>query len=187
MNYLITGSIMKKILFFMLLIAVAVSCKCEETLTVYTLTEEEKTIPYQLHQSINWVDNNNITHNGSVSNITEDYDVGGSGPEECDEVKYNRLNSYLQFNNFKYLISISKSNIISLVIQEYVDNTITKHFTGNPKDFTTIEFNGETYENAILLKQSVLDGEPFGHMVYSKTNGIEFILFEDGTWYKRVE
>lgn len=179
---------MKKILFFMLLIAVAVSCKCEETLTVYTLTEDEKAlVPYQLHQTISWVDNNNNIRNGSVIKITEDYDVGGSGPEECDEVKYNRLNSHLQFNNFKYLISISKSNIISLGIHEYINDKSTKYFTGDPKALKTIEFNGETYENAILLKQSVLDGEPFGHMVYSKTNGIEFILFEDGTWYKRVQ
>lgn len=172
----------------MLLTAVAVGCKCEETLTVYTLTEEEKAlIPYQLLQTVNWVDNNNITHSGSVIKITEDYDVGGSGPEECDEVKYNRLNSHLKFNNFKYLISISKSNIISLGIHEYINDKSTKYFTGDPKALKTIEFNGETYENAILLKQSVLDGEPFGHMVYSKTNGIEFILFEDGTWYKRVQ
>ena len=173
----------------MLLTVVAVSCKCEETLTVYTLTEEEKTIPYQFVQSINWVDNNNITHNGSVIKITEDFDEGGSRGEDCSRVQYNRLISYIQFNNYKYEILLEKRSQtdVALVIQEYVDNTITKSFTGNPKDFTTIEFNGETYENAILLKQSVLDGEPFGHLVYSKTNGIEFILFEDGTWYKRVE
>lgn len=38
----------------MLLTAVAVGCKCEETLTVYTLTKEEKAmIPYQLEETIN--------------------------------------------------------------------------------------------------------------------------------------
>ena len=179
---------MKKIFIFLLLAVVAVGCKCEETLTVFNLTEEEKAlIPYQLHQSVNWVDNNNITHNGSVITITEDYDVGDNGPEECGVVKYNRLNSYLQFNNFKYLISISKDYSISFGIHELVNDKSTKYFTGNPKDFKTIEFNGETYDNAILLKESVLDDEPYGHIVYSKTNGIEFILFEDGSWYKRIE
>src|SRR5690606_10261160 len=103
-------------------------CKCEETLTVYTLTEEEKAIPYQLHQSINWVDNNNITHSGSVIKITEDYNIDGGGPEECYEVQYNRLISHIQFNNFKYEILLEKRSQtdVDLVIQEYIDNTTTK-------------------------------------------------------------
>lgn len=180
---------MKKIFVLMLLTIIIVGCKCEETLTVYTLTEEEKAIPYQLHQSINWVDNNNITHSGSVIKITEDYNIDGGGPEECYEVQYNRLISHIQFNNFKYEILLEKRSQtdVDLVIQEYIDNTTTKSFTGNPKNFTTIELNGETYENAILLKQRGVNNMPFGHLVYSRTNGIEFILFEDGTWYKRIQ
>lgn len=180
---------MKKIFSILFLMVLTISCKCEETLTVFTLTEEEKaTIPHQLHQTVSWVDDKNITHNGSVITITEDYTEGG-GTEDCNRVQHNRLISYIQFNNFKYGIVLSKRNnsIISLGIHEYVNDNSTKYFTGDPSVFTTIEFNGETYENAILLKQSVLDDMPFGHLVFSKTNGIEFILFADGTWYKRVD
>ncbi|UUV22489.1 hypothetical protein [Paenimyroides aestuarii] len=183
---------MKKGLFLLLLTVIAVGCKCEETLTVYSLTEDEKAlVPYQLNQTVKWIDHNNNIHNGLLSKITENFDEGGGRGEDCSRVQYNRLISYIQFNNFKYEILFEKRNPteINLVIQEYIDNTITRSFIRGIKldSFTTIEFNGEAYENAALLKQSVLDGEAFGHLVYSKTNGIEFILFEDGTWYKRVE
>ena len=176
---------MKKLFSIVFLIAFTVSCSCNETLTVFTLNEQEKTIvPYKLNDTVQWVDNKNATYKGIVNDVIDRY---SEDKTDCDRVKFNDLLHYIEFDNFKYLITISKSNIIRLGIHEYANDKSTKYFTGNPNDFATVEFNGETYENAILLKQSVLDDMPFGHLVFSKKNGIEFILFKDGTWYKRVE
>src|SRR5690606_23852605 len=105
--------------------------------------------------------------------IKEKFDEGGRG---CDVVLYNYLFHYLQFEDFKYGIFLNKmsANSVHLVIQEYYENEITKAFMRGIKleDFTTIQFNGETYENAVLVKESVSGNKPFGHLVYSKTNGI---------------
>lgn len=180
---------MKKLFSIVFLIVFTISCGCNETLTIFTLTDQEKAIvSYKLNDAVQWIDNNNTTHNGIVNDVIDRY---SEDKTDCNRVKTNDLLHYLQFENFKYEITLVKmgQNYTRLVIQEYIDNRITKSFQRSIKldNFTTIEFNGTTYQNAVLLKQSVLDGEPFGHLVYSKTNGIEFILFEDGTWYKRVE
>jgi len=179
---------MKKIFPFLLLILITFGCKCEETLTVYTLTEQEKTVvPYRLNDVVKWTDDN-IAYNGNVIKITDDY---AERDRDCDITKFNQRISYISFDDFQYSILLNKNNLssIDLVVQEIVNSKVTKSFGKSVTldSFTTIEFNGETYNNSVLLKENVLDGEPFGHLVYSKTNGIEFILFEDGTWYKRVE
>ena len=176
---------MKKLFSIVFLMVFIINCGCNETLTVFTLTQQEKDlVPYKLNDVVKWTDNNSTVYNGIVNEIKDKY---SESEKDCNTVKFNDLIHYIQFDDFKYSITISKSNIIRLGIHEYTNDQSTKYFTGNPNDFATVEFNGQTYENAILLKQSVLDDMPFGHLVYSKTNGIEFILFEDGTWYKRIE
>jgi cytochrome c biogenesis protein ResB len=180
---------MRKIFLTMILLGITISCTCNEEVVTLALTEQEKTIvPYVLNDAVKWINNNNTTFNGTVNEIKEKFDEGGRG---CDVVLYNYLFHYLQFEDFKYEVKLYKmsANSVHLVIQEYYENEITKAFKRGIKleDFTTIQFNGETYENAVLIKESVSGNKPFGHLVYSKTNGIEFILFDDGTWYKRVE
>lgn len=49
-----------------------------------------------------------------------------------------------------------------------------------------ITLNGFSFNNVLVLEK-VSEGGTINKVIYSKTNGIEFILFEDGTWYKRVE
>ena len=180
---------MKKLFLILVLIGITISCGCNEEVVTFTLTEQEKSIvPYKLNNTVQWTDNNSTIFNGTVNEIKDNYSEGGRG---CEVVRLNRLLNFIQFNDFKYEVGLDKmgNTDVNLVIQEYIDNKITKAFMRGIKleHFTTIQFNGETYENAVLVKQSVLDDMPFGHLVYSKTNGIEFILFEDGTWYKRVE
>lgn len=182
---------MKKLFSIVFIIVFTVSCGCDETLTVLNLTEQEKNIvPYKLNTAVKWVDNNNNVHNGIVNDIVDSY---SEDKTDCDKVKLNLLVHQMQFENFEYIIALYKrsTNETEFIIQEHVDNDIRNSFVKQQyitlDNFTTIEFNGETYENAVLLKQKGSDNTPFGHLVFSKTNGIEFILFEDGTWYKRVE
>ena len=166
-----------------------ISCGCNETLTVFTLNEQDKDlVPYKLNDALKWTDNNETVYNGIVNEIKDRY---SEREKDCNTVKFNELIHNIQFDDFKYTIILDKrsNNLADLIINAYVGDEkksfIKRSITLD--DFTTTEFNGETYENAVLIKQSVLDDMPFGHLVYSKTNGIEFILFEDGTWYKRVE
>jgi len=183
---------MRKIFSILFLTITIISCKCEETETIYTLTNQEKSIiPYLLQDTVRWSDNNNNIFNGIVTNSKEDYFFDSGIGEECISLKLNYLMKDILINSTKYRVFLNKrdEHSLHLSIQEYDNDKITKSFIASItlNSFTTIEFNGETYENAVLLKESVLDGESFGHLVYSKTHGIEFILFEDGTWYKRVE
>ena|SRR5690554_4057438 len=183
---------MRKIFSILFLTIIIIGCRCENTETIYTLTDQEKSIiPYLLQDTVRWNDNNNNTYNGIVTNSKEDYFFDSGIGEECISLKFNYLLKDILINNIKYSVVLNKRDeyTLHLSIQEYDNDKIIKSFiTSITLDsFTIIEFNGETYENAVLLKESVLDGMPFGHLIYSKTHGIEFILFEDGTWYKRVE
>lgn len=180
---------MKNLFSIIFLIVFIISCGCNEEVITFDLTDQEKTIvPYKLNDVVKWIDINNTVYNGVLTEIKDRY---YEEHEDCTFLRLNSILYYIEFNNFKYSISLDKSTITTtyLTIQEYVDNDVKKSFIRGIKleDFTTVEFNGEIYENAVLIKQSVLGGETFRHLVYSKTNGIEFILFEDGTWYKRVE
>ena len=99
---------MKKIFSIVFLIVFIISCGCNETLTVFTLNEQEKTIvPYKLNDTVQWVDNNNATHNGIVNDVVDRY---SEDKTDCDKVKFNDLLHYIQFDDFKYSITISKSN-----------------------------------------------------------------------------
>lgn len=182
---------MKKLFSIIFLIVFIISCSCNEEMVTFDLTEQEKTIvPYELNDAIKWIDHNSVINNGIVSEVVNRYNYDY---EDCKTINYNIGVYSIQFDNFKYSIALDKrsTNETDFIIQEHVDNDIRNSFVKQQyitlDDFTTIEFNGETYENAVLLKQKGTDSMPFGNLVYSKTNGIEFILFEDGTWYKRVE
>lgn len=179
---------MKNIFSLIILAITITSCNCKETTTTYTLSNEEKNIvPYSLNETVKWASAVD-TVNGYIYNITDRY---GDNGDNCNFIQNNTLLYYIKFTNFEYAIISTKidNNTIELGAGEHINEIIKPYFVRsiNLESFSTIEFNGETYHDAVLLKQSAATGAPYGNMVFSKTNGIEFILFEDGSWYKRLE
>jgi len=164
-------------------------CTNKDTITYNFTTEEKAFLPYQAQSIIKWQNNSGDVFNGSTSDkkvlVKEisDYD--------CKSFEGEEINIYVTINNENYSISLEKrgSNDIDLNISQSVNGIPTRGFGVDVSHFgfTTIEFNNKTFNDAIELT-AYGDGDVYlGTLIYSKTNGIEFILFEDGTWYKRVE
>ncbi len=178
---------MKNFFLFLILITLISSCCSNKDTIAYHFTNDEKMIiPYENQDIIKWKNNDGIVFSGTVLHKTtevreiSDYDCK-SFEGENTEIKFDMdSNSYyvslMKWDDSRLDLSVSK-NIGQ-------DNPITfdaPFFQKN--NFGTVEFNGEVFENSIKMNGNL----PNNALIYSKTNGIEFILFEDGTWYKRVE
>ncbi len=108
---------MKKIFLYILLCIITIGCTCKETLTVYSLTDQEKTLnPYQHNEVIRWVDNANSTYTGVVTR-KEDYNDMGNN---CNRIEFQRIINYITFNDFYYVVYLTNSfDSIELSISEY--------------------------------------------------------------------
>ena len=181
---------MKKMI-LLLFIVLLTSC-CKQTVTVYELTQEEKeVIPYLKNSIFKWQTNTGLILEGEVTEISETKDFDQS---DCEEYYFEKKYANLKTDQYNYGVSITKKGTgeVDLLITIYhLDNSFTDlpQFikSSNNLVFSTINFNNETFTNAIIIDAYDTNGNVKSTLIYSKTNGIEFILFEDGTWYKRVE
>lgn len=111
------------------------------------------------------------------------------GPESCEYVTYEYGKRKFIIGKYEGEFNIDYSNFY-LSIHNYVasnylfleENTIEKidALTEN------IELAGFSFNNVIVFynrdKKDIWDIEK---LIYSKENGVEFILFRNGNWYKR--
>lgn len=170
----------------LLLLLFTVSSCCNETETIYTLAKHEKDlIPYKLQDVVKWTDNNSTIHTGIITQMKDEYIIFD---ELCNTTKINELSCFIKINNEEYHIMLSKKDHnekTNLSISQITENQIHNlSFINNitTDSFKNITFNGEVFDNAIKL-----ESYNKSTLIYSKTSGIEFILFNDGSWYKRVE
>ena len=181
---------MKNFFLFLILITLISSCCTNKDTITYNFTTEEKAfLPYQAQTVIKWQNNNGDTFSGTTSDKT--VSVKEISDYDCKSFESEEINIFVTINNEHYSISFEKRgpNNINLNISQSVNGIPKRGFGVDVSHFgfTTIEFNNETFNDAIKLT-AYGDGDVYlGTLIYSKTNGIEFILFEDGTWYKRVE
>lgn len=179
-----------KNLFFLLSLITISSCCSNRDIIRSTFTNEEKLfIPYREHDVVKWNKHNGETIIGTVTNYN--ISIDRDSDEYCTTYEREYLDVNLLMDNEHYSISLSKmsENNLNLNISQSI-NEVPKRGFGvsiSHYGFTTIEFNNETFNDAVKL-EAYGEGDIYlGTLIYSKTNGIEFILFEDGTWYKRAE
>jgi len=181
---------MKNIFFLILISFVLYSCKCEKTeVERYLLKNENKEYTNVNMRAIKYIDqDNNLIYSnfdGAKSILNEDR----VGPEVCSY----RTNEIVTEN---FVIGTYLGQIIflnqALGIFLYND---TERYDFNIQDFQANQYDnalqditlqGFTFDNVLVL-ENVVEGNSSSKIIYSKTNGIEFILFEDGSWYKRLE
>lgn len=111
------------------------------------------------------------------------------GPESCNYVTYEYGKRKFFIGKYEGEFNINYSNFY-LSIHNYVasnylflgENTIEK-IDALTQD---VELAGFSFNNVIVFenrdKKDIWDIEK---MIYSKENGVEFILFKNGNWYKR--
>lgn len=144
-----------------------------------------------MNKNIAFINNENETFSGSVTEKTLKSETSQRG--NCSEIIYEKITAKIQLKNSEFFfITLTKNDLSTLFVISYTNDDTQKDYLTIYKDFseiifTNISFNNLNFENAVLLNTRNENGEIVSNIVYSKTNGIEFILFADGTWYKRVE
>ncbi len=81
---------------------------------------------------------------------------------------------------------------LSIQINNYVAYNVLSFYNSNESIFDNltqnIELAGFTFSDVLILERNKQNSSSIWDIekiVYTKTNGIEFILFKNGNWYKR--
>lgn len=124
---------------------------------------------------------------GDIS--TKKVDAGDD--EGCSYFTVENGEQALSFGNYKGRILIGSSTI-EIQISNYASLNLNVKET-NGKEFNdvteSVELNGFTFTNVLVLPNINTDENSIwdiDKIIYSKNNGIEFILFRDGKWLKQI-
>lgn len=118
--------------------------------------------------------------------------VGAGDDEGCGYFTVENGEQALSFGNYKGRILIS-SYTLEIQTSNYVSSNLNMKET-NGKDFNdvteSLELNGFTFTDVLVLPNINTDENSIwdiNKIIYSKSNGIEFILFRDGKWLKQIK
>ena len=180
---------MRKIILFFLFCITGCTCNNEE-LSKIMIDNNDKEYLKDNSENISFVnqnENNIIAKFEAVNYYTEQEEVGR---DACEYNTYEYGKRIFKMGNYSGNISINYNSSLSIQINDDINHNTLVLKNQQEKRFDTLlndlDLSGFTFNNVLLLEKTTEDGN-INKIIYSKTNGIEFILFEDGTWYKRVE
>lgn len=174
----------------LLILFVFDSCKCErEEVGRNLLITENKEYLNTNKRTIEYYNQDNViikaNFDGAKSVISEDRE----GPEVCSYITNEKATESFVFGSYNgKIIYINTDIVLELYngIERNVFNLLDIPDAKYDNALQNITLNGFSFNNVLVLEK-VLEGGTINKIIYNKTKGIEFILFEDGTWYKRVE
>lgn len=180
---------------FLLFLVINGCCK-DEIVETKTLDEFEKSlISYNSLQELNFIDDQGNTFIATSQPKESMFDTRRSGPESCRLFEYERETSSLNFQSQDILIRIELNNesftefFLTVTREQSLLNekfgleceglfnlTIQERLTG-------LMVNQFDFQN-ILVFQNCSESAEIVKIIYSPTNGIEFIEFNNGKWLK---
>lgn len=181
---------MKQYHLIIFLILLITGCCKDELLFEYSLTNEEKSnIPYTLHQNINFLDEENNLTSGVISAIENKKDTVYLHAEQCDQKEIETLTAILDLPSKDLQIEISliadrsnKFNINILRGDSLLDCEYSYSYEVQEL-YEDIIVEGFEYQNVIVFQDCHLDSG-VETIIYSTTNGIEFVQFSNQSWLK---
>ena len=181
---------MKKLLFLLLTSFIIYSCKCErEEVGRDLLITENKEYLNTNKRIVEYYNQDNVivkaSFDGAKSVISEDRE----GPEVCSYITTEKGEDNFVFGPYSGQ-TLFKNTVLYIELYNGVERNVFNLLNIPDAKYDNalqnITLNGFSFNNVLVLEK-VSEGGSINKIIYSKTNGIEFILFEDGTWYKRVE
>ncbi|WP_289040500.1 hypothetical protein [uncultured Zobellia sp.] len=180
---------------FLLFLVLGGCCK-DEIVESKELNEFEKSlIPYNSFQELNFIDEQGNTVIANSQPKESIFDKRRAGPESCRLFEYEREINSLNFQSQNILIKIELNNES---LTDFFLTVIREHALPNEKfdlacdelfsltiqeRLTNLTVNQFDFEN-ILVFQNCSESAEIVKIIYSPTNGIEFIEFDNGTWLK---
>ena len=181
-------------LIFLLAIAL-VSCNNDDDVTHYRLNDfEASVIPFTETVQVDFINENAETVTTTVT-AKESIEAGS---EAGGTQKFYGYGNTLRFENdqevYQVAIRTSLDNIIfSILHYDEVEETFTNlgisECSPNLKEvestLTNVSANGTAYNNVFVFKPCSDSTSNFERIIYSVERGIEYIEFQDGSYYKQ--
>lgn len=181
---------MKKAILFLLFCMAGCVCNNEE-LGRYMIDNSNKEYLKTNSETVSFKDQegNTIVAEFEAANYyTQKDDVG---PESCEYYTYEYGKRKFNLGKYHGEINMSDSSL-SIQINNYVAYNVLSFYNSNESIFDNltqnIELAGFTFSDVLILERNKQNSSSIWDIekiVYTKTNGIEFILFKNGNWYKR--
>lgn len=186
---------MKKIMLFLLLVFLFNSCEKECVPHEYNrslMTDASKEYLDVTKRNVSFLNQNQEEvvisfEQGDIS--IKKFDAGDD--EGCGYFTVESCEQLFNFGNYRGKFEIGQSSL-SISISNYVSYNFNV-LDSNGKEFNdvteSLELNGFTFTNVLVLPNINTDENSIwdiNKIIYSKNNGIEFILFRDGKWLKQI-
>lgn len=159
----------------------------------YILTEFEQTlVSYNSFQDLNFVDEEGNTFIASSSPQENIFEVRYDERYGCDEIEFETITSTLRFDSqdlfLHILLEAAEPSFMEFEIQSNGTTVLNPICSLNDEieiqeQFQDITIQGSEYQNVLVI-QSCDSDSPISRIIYSTTNGIQFIEFESGKWWR---
>lgn len=189
--------IMKKVIPLIVTILLVYSCGCkDEIVESFRLSEFEKTlIPYTSHEEISYIDDEGAIFIANSQPKESIIDTRRAGPDSCMLTEYEEETNLLNFQSKDILIELrlTASNSRRFSITTRSDNSnnngrfdlaCTGLFDVSIEErLTDVSINQFDFQNVFVF-QNCSETSGIERIIYSNSNGIEYIEFTDGKWLK---
>ena len=181
---------MKKILYFITMFSIF-SCQCNhDESDRYLIDGSDKAYLINYMNDIKYVDQNGAEIIADFLNprfyFEQDESMSG-----CSYSTTEHGSQEVNIGNYNGIISLHHYPYLRIMLDDGVSQNYL--IISNQKDINldhslqNIDIYGMEFQNVLVLENTNKYGAwNIEKILYSKTNGIEFILFADATWYKRV-
>lgn len=182
---------MKKLFSIVFLLVFIISCTCnEEEVGRNMITNSNLEYCTSQANSFTFYNNNSEIFTANFSGKKLFLQRSNVNPESCNYTVNQYAEEDINIGNYNGKIRIDNTAIGITIENGQFSNELVLGINSHTIDdnLQDISINGFNFEDVLVIENNGR-ATPFNitKIIYSKTNGIEFILFEDGTWYKRVE
>lgn len=183
---------MKKILYFITVLSI-LSCQCNHDESGrYLIDDSDKAYLINYMSDIKYVDQNGVEIIANFWDPRFQLEQSDVGMNACsyDTTEYG--NQEINVGNYNGTISLHHYPYLQIMLEDGFSQNYLKIMNqidiNLDHSLQNIAINGMEFQNVLVLENTNKHGAwSINKILYSKENGIEFILFADDTWYKRVE
>lgn len=180
---------MKKLLCMFLTGLSLYSCRCEsEEVGRLLLNDENRAYLNPDNRSVNYYNEKGVVTTARFNGARSVLHQETQGPEVCTYTTYENGRERFVFGPYEGEVFYTGTVLLVELYRQDERNVlnlfdIVKKYDERLQD---VQLSGFSFKDVLVLEKA-LDGGSIDKLLLSKANGIEFILFDDGSWYKRSE
>lgn len=165
------------------------SCRCENEEVGRSLLNDENRAYLNTHKrSVNYYNEKGLVTEARFNGAESVLHQETQGPEVCTYTTFEDGREHFVFGPYEGRVVYTGTTLLVELYKENERDVLNlfdfiKKYDERLQD---VELSGFLFKDVLVLEKALDDGS-IDKLVLSKANGIEFILFDDGSWYKRSE